>query len=123
MEREPCTTSDVEDVSHATMRGGRSWAFSTVRLEPRRVKHPVEEPAERDQAVDTGPRTRKQRDRRGGGRLRHPHGKVSQAAICERDHIHALAVCRQLALDLERSAVQCVPRVLYRDAECVGITS
>ena len=102
---------------------GRSWASSTVRLELRLVKHSADEPAERDQTVDTGPRTRKQRDRRGGGRLRHPHGEVSQAAIREHDDIHTLAVCRQLALDLERLAVQCVPRVLYRDAEYVGITS
>ncbi len=123
MEREPCTTSDVEDVSHATMRGGRSWASSTVRLERRQVKHPVENPAERDQAVDAGPRTSEQRNRRGGGRLRHPHGEVRQAAIRERDDIHTLAVCRQLALDLERLAVQCMPRILYRNAEFVGTTS
>ncbi len=36
---------------------------------------------------------------------------------------YARAVSRQLALDLERLAVHCKPRILHRDAEFMGITS
>jgi hypothetical protein len=120
---EPGTTSDAGDRPHGTMSRQDSSASLSVRRRGRPVKHGVEQSPERNEPGDTRRRRGHHGRRCRRGRLRHPDRQVGQAAIGERNDVHALIVGRQLALDLERLPVQRMPWVLHRDAEFVRITS
>jgi hypothetical protein len=100
-----------------------SSASLSVRRRGRPVKHGVEQSSERDEPGDTHRRRCHHGRRCRRGRLRHPHRQVGQAAIGEGNDVHALIVGRQLALNIERLTVQCMPWVLHRNAEFVRITS
>ena len=87
------------------MRRRGSRASPSVRRGPGRVKLQIDQSPKGSEPRHTHDRIADHRRGDRGGWLRHPHRQVRQTLIVERDDVHALAIGRQLPLDLQHLPV------------------